>query len=90
MVHSKLMIGLIPASLSSSIYPQNNDYSSFFISYETMEITMNKFQNFAREVGCRFNDKNQVRLMFGKVKLTERHLSSSWEAAAVERENVEG
>lgn len=61
-----------------------------FIGYETLEMSMNKFQNFAGEVGYRFSPKHQLRLMIGEVKLTERHLSSEWEAYAVDGENVEG
>ena len=66
------------------------DLSKFFIGYETLEMAMNNFQNFAGEFGYQFDEKNQMRLMVGEVKLTERHLSSSWEAAAVEGENVAG
>jgi len=90
MVHLKLITGLLLAFLSGSLYAQTNNRSSFFIGYETLEMTMNKFQNFAGEVGYRFNSRNQIRFMIGEVKLTERHLSSSWEAAAVDGENVEG
>ena len=90
MAHSKLTAGIILALFSNFLYAQTDDRSSFFMGYEAMEMTMNKFQNFAGEVGYRFNDKNQIRLMIGEVKLTERHLSSSWEAAAVDGENVEG
>lgn len=68
----------------------NQDRSHFFIGYETLEMFMNKFQYFAGEVGYRFNEKNQIRLMVGEVHLTERHLSSKFEAAAVEGDNVEG
>lgn len=62
----------------------------FFIGYETLEMAMNKFQYFAGEIGYRLNDKHQLRLMIGEVNLTERHLSSKWEAVAVDGENVEG
>lgn len=90
MIHLRMLITLAIALCLNSLYAQQNDYSSFFIGYETLEMTMNKFQNFAGEVGYRFDDKNQVRLMIGEVKLTERHLSNKWEAAAVEGDNVEG
>ncbi len=90
MTNLRIMIGLILSLLSNSINAQNNDQSSFFIGYETFEMAMNKFQNFAGEVGYRFNDKNQIRLMIGEVNLTERHLSSKWEATAVDGDNVEG
>jgi len=90
MVDSKLMAGVILALFSSSVYAQTGDRSSFFMGYETMEMAMNNFQNFAGEFGYRFDSKNQIRLMVGEVKLTERHLSSRWEAAAVDGENVDG
>ncbi|WP_159092250.1 hypothetical protein [Aquimarina sp. Aq107] len=90
MIHLRLIITLILIFLISSIDAQSNKRSSFFVGYETFEMTMNKFQNFAGEVGYRFNDKNQIRLMIGEVNLTERHLSSKWEAAAVDGDNVEG
>ena len=78
MTNLRIMIGLILSLLSNS----GNAQSSFFIGYETFEMTMNKFQNFAGELGYRFNDKNQIRLMIGEVNLTEsghkfQRLSSS-------------
>ncbi|AZQ59346.1 hypothetical protein EJ994_11205 [Maribacter sp. MJ134] len=85
-----LIIGLVTCFLYGSVNAQATDRSSFFIGYETFEMTMNKFQNFAGEMGYRFDDKNQIRLMIGEVNLTERHLSSKWEAAAVDGDNVEG
>lgn len=88
----KLRFMYVPLVLLS-IYisnAQDNERSNIFIGYETLEMTMNKFQNFAGEVGYRFDDKNQIRLMIGEVNLTERHLSSKWEAAAVDGDNVEG
>jgi hypothetical protein len=90
MKHLKLIITITLSLLSSTIHAQDDDHSTFFIGYETMEMAMNKFQNFAGEIGYRLNDKNQIRLMIGEVNLTERHLSSSWEAAAIDGENVEG
>jgi len=90
MMYLRIIFVLTLSVLSSTVAAQRDDRSSFFIGYETFEMAMNDFQNFAGEVGYRFNDKNQIRLMIGEVKLTERHLSSSWEAAAVDGENVEG
>ncbi len=69
---------------------QEEQTKKFFLGYETLEMTMNKFQNFAGEVGYRINPRHQVRLAIGEIKLTERHLSSDWEAAAVDGDNVEG
>ncbi len=86
----KIIVGFIICLLASSVKAQDKDRSSFFIGYETFEMTMNKFQNFAGEVGYRFDDKNQIRLMIGEVNLTERHLSSKWESTAVDGNNVEG
>lgn len=74
-----------------TVFGQNKyQDKKLFIGYETLEMSMNKFQNFAGEIGYRFNKKNQVRLMIGEVKLTEAHLSSSWQAAAVNGKNVTG
>jgi len=75
---------------SSGVTNSNNEHYNFFIGYESLEMIMNKFQNFAGEIGYRFDDKHQLRLMIGEVKLTERHLSSKWEAVAVDGDNVEG
>jgi len=61
-----------------------------FVGYETLEMTMNKFQNFAGEVGYRIDERYQIRLTIMEVKLTERHLSSKYEAAAIDGEDVEG
>lgn len=72
------------------VHAQKTTNKGMFIGYETLEMSMNKFQNFAGEVGYRINPKYQLRLMIGEVKLTERHLSSEWEAYAVDGENVEG
>lgn len=83
-------IGLIFVLPLTSLKAQDEDHSTFFIGYETLEMTMNRFQNFAGEVGYRFDEKNQIRLMIGEVNLTESHLSSKWQAAAVDGENVEG
>ena len=90
MMYLRLTIGLVLTLFLNVVNAQDNDRSTLFFGYETLEMTMNKFQNFAGEVGYRFDDKNQLRLMIGEVNLTERHLSSKWEAAAVDGDNVEG
>ncbi len=86
------MIRLIVLFLLTACYAnaQEEQTKKFFIGYETLEMTMNEFQNFAGEVGYRINPKNQIRLAIGEIKLTERHLSSDWEAAAVDGDDVEG
>lgn len=89
-MYLRITIGLILVLFFNTANTQNDDRSKFFIGYETLEMAMNNFQNFAGEVGYRFDDKNQIRLMIGEVKLTERHLSNKWEAAAVDGDNVEG
>ena len=61
-----------------------------FVAYETMEMAMNEFKNFAGEAGYRFDSKYQIRFSIMEVELTERHLSSKWEAAAISGKNVEG
>ena len=74
-------------SVNSFAYAGEN---KFFVGYETLEMAMNKFQNFAGELGYRIDDKNQIRFTIMEVKLTERHLSSKYEAAAIDGKNVEG
>lgn len=73
-----------------SVQAQEATYKGMFIGYETLEMSMNKFRYFAGEIGYRFSSEHQLRLMVGEVKLTERHLSSEWEAYAVDGQNVEG
>lgn len=85
-----VIIGLIFVLPLHSIKAQDEDLSSFFIGYESLEMTMNRFQNFAGEIGYRLDKKNQIRLMIGEVNLTENHLSSKWQAAAVDGNDVEG
>jgi hypothetical protein len=62
----------------------------YFGGYETLEMAMNRFTYFAGEFGYRFDRKNRLRMTVMEVKLTERHLSSGWEAAAVDGRDVEG
>ena len=85
----KIVIGLF-ITMSANILFAQNDGKKIFVGYETLEMAMNKFQYFAGEIGYRFDKKNQVRLSIMEVKLTERHLSSKYEAAAIDGKNVEG
>lgn len=85
-----LCLGLMFTSFAQEGSDIDTRTGKFFIGYETLEMAMNKFQNFAGEIGYRINPKNQVRLMIGEVNLTERHLSSDWEAVAIDGDNVEG
>jgi hypothetical protein len=64
--------------------------TGLFVGYETLEMSMNNFANFAGEVGYRVSRKYQARLTVMEVNLTERHLASTWESAAVDGPNVEG
>lgn len=73
-----------------AVIPAHAREEGYFVAYETLEMAMNKFQYFAGEVGYRYNQDKQVRLTIAEVNLTERHLSSSWEAYAVDGNNVEG
>lgn len=66
------------------------DDGNWFVGYELLEMSMNEFSNFAGEVGYRFDRKSAMRLTIMEVELTERHLSSDYEAYAVDGENVEG
>lgn len=62
----------------------------WFIGYEMLEMSMNRFQYFAGEVGYRIDPKNQVRLVVCEVKLTEEHLANTWQSLAVDGPNVDG
>ena len=61
-----------------------------FVAYEVLEMAMNEFRYFAGEAGYQFGPKYRARLTVMEVDLTERHLSSSWEAGAVDGEDVVG
>lgn len=61
-----------------------------FVGYETLEMSMNRFKHFAGEIGYRFGATHQLRLSIMEVDLTERHLASKWESAAVEGRGVKG
>lgn len=61
-----------------------------FVAYEILEMAMNEFRYFAGEAGYQFGPRYRARLTVMEVDLTERHLSSSWEAAAVDGEDVVG
>jgi hypothetical protein len=84
-----LVLLLICATPASAQLDRTDRYR-WFIGYEIFEMAMNRFQNFAGELGYRFSPRYQLRLTIMEVNLTERHLSSSWEAYAVDGENVEG
>lgn len=68
----------------------NQSNKKWFVGYETLEMSMNKFQYFAGEAGYKVDSKNQFRMMLGEVKLTEAHLANKWQSAAVEGPDVEG
>lgn len=88
---NRLLLIIVALSFSMISLAQTDERSNtFFVGYETLEMAMNKFQNFAGEFGYRFDNKNQLRLMVGEVNLTERHLSNKFEAVAVDGENVKG
>lgn len=86
---NKLLTLITILLFSNNVSSQSNE-EGYFVGYETLEMIMNNFQNFAGEVGYRYDDKNQVRLSIIEVNLTERHLSSDWEAYAVDGPDVEG
>jgi len=90
MITKKIILTTTIVLCSFAIKAQEAKTKKFSIGYETLEMVMNKFQYFAGEVAYTINDKKQIRLMIGEVKLTENHLSSKWQAAAVDGENVEG
>lgn len=63
--------------------------SSFYLGYDLGEMAINRFQNFAGEVGFNFKNQHAIRLVYNNIKLTEDHLSSNF-AGAVDGENVSG
>ena len=81
-----IMICILTTKLAFSQTPEGGHFGA----YETLEMGMNNFKYFAGEIGYRFNQKYQVRMTIMEVKLTERHLSSGWGAAAVDGNDVEG
>ncbi len=76
--------------LMLSLHAQDKATNKFSIGYELLEMSMNKFQHFAGEIAYSIDSKHQLRLMIGEVKLTEQHLSSKWQAVAVDGDDVEG
>jgi len=86
-MNRKLAIVILFMLVSFSVRADDDGY---FVAYETLEMTMNKFQYLAGEVGRKYEPNKQVRLTVAEVNLSERHLSSSWEAYAVDGDNVEG
>lgn len=82
-----MLVGII---CTNGLAQDSTVVKKFFIGYELLEMSMNRFQYFAGEAGYRINTKNQVRLMIGEINLTERHLSSKYEAFAVDGDNVAG
>lgn len=76
--------------LAVTVAPARAQERKLFVGYETLEMSMNEFGNFAGEIGYRLSPKYQARLTVMEVNLTERHLASGWESAAVDGRNVEG
>jgi hypothetical protein len=87
-VHTATVLALMLAGAGAA-HGQSRQ-QGLFIAYETLEMAMNEFSNFAGEIGYRFGPRYQARLTVMEVALTERHLASKWEAGAVEGGNVEG
>ncbi len=70
--------------------PAAEDRRGPSVGYELLETSMNGFQNFAGEVGYRFDRNNRVSLSVMEVKLTERHLRSELESSAIDGSGVSG
>jgi len=73
-----LMIILLEILPFSTVFA--HDEGNFFVSYELLEMGANNFKNFAGDIGCRFDDKNQIRFVVMEVDITEEHLSSPFMA----------
>lgn len=67
----------------------NEKKTSFFAGYDLGEMALNKFQNFAGEIGLKFKNDHTLRFVYLNIKLTEEHLSSNF-AGAVDGNNVTG
>lgn len=80
---------LVLLLFTNSVLAQT-DERGYFIAYETLEMSMNDFKNFAGEIGYRYDQKRQVRLTIAEVELMEKHLSSDWQAYGVDGSDVEG
>ncbi len=63
---------------------------NWFLAYETLEMSMNGFKNFAGTVGYRIDSENQVRIVGMDVIRSEKHLSSSWQSMGVHGGHVKG
>lgn len=86
-----LLMALLLLLFTSVSYASDYEGDHFFLGYELFEMSMNNFKNYAGEVGYRFDRKNELRLSFMDVILTERHLSNSYEAHATNNNgNVKG
>ena len=68
----------------------STNINKWFIGYETLEMSMNNFHNFAGTLGYRLNPKNQIRIVVMDVIRSEEHLASSWQSMGVDGPNVTG
>ena len=87
-IFSTLLL-LWSVSLFSQDAINTNKNPSIYIGYDLGEMALNRFQNFAGEVGLKFKNDHTIRFVYLNVKLTEQHLSSNF-AGAVDGENVSG
>jgi len=60
-----------------------------FAAYEITEMSMNRFRNFAGEVGYRFGPRYQLRFSVMEVNVTEHDLAGWW-SASVDGKGVQG
>lgn len=79
---------------SANIFAQaaantNPTKSGIYIGYDLGEMALNKFQNFAGELGLKFKNDHTFRFVYLNIKLTEQHLSSNL-TGAVDGKNVSG
>jgi hypothetical protein len=89
-IMKRLIIGgMMIITLSAAALAEESQ-RHIFVGYEILEMAMNNFKNFAGEIGYRLDGRNTIRLSIMEVNLTERHLSSNYEAMAIDGENVTG
>lgn len=62
----------------------------FSVSYELLEMSANRFRNFAGDIGYRLTPKSELRLVVMEVSLTESHLADDFWARIVTGGGVKG
>ena len=85
----RIVIGLLILRIAISLYSESEE-NILFIGYETIGKALNNSKYFTLEVGSRFAEKNQIRLIITETKLGERQLFSKQEIKSTDGAKVEG